>query len=207
MNIVDNLKSRVNPSWREDESMKDIVSSLDTVFSFFSVAANKRRELSSDGSLSDKGVETKLQQYLDASITPAIKRYERQVEETQLSIAEMRAALMRPSIDKTDAAGAVLRQETRTYLRGLSAADRISILMNDSDPMFLTAVLEAPSELSGLTAEMREQIEAAYLQHAHPEETARLQERAEVAELLGVSLSMLSTDIRNALSPRSTEAA
>jgi hypothetical protein len=77
------------------------------------------------------------------------------VLEMKSRLDAIQASIKSPPVDKTDVAGALARQEIRAALRGMSLADRASLLVGDAaDPRFVDAVLEQPGMLSGTPKEL-----------------------------------------------------
>lgn len=95
---------------------------------------------------------------------------------------------MTSTIDRTDVAGAMLRAELRTWLRGLSDAQRNKLMLQgemaqaDMDPRIALAVVEDPSALSGVTPAQHQRLADRALAALHPEGAARLAEIDVAAE-------------------------
>jgi hypothetical protein len=108
-----------------------------------------------------------------------------------------RATLAKPKIDATDLAAAMLRQELRTYLRGLDLSERMTALTDKPDPAMLAAALEAPAALSGLTAETRAHVEEAYVQANHARTLNAMDDREEALAVVGAAAQIAVMEVRS----------
>lgn len=97
-------------------------------------------------------------------------------------VEEKRAALKLPEIDKTDAAGAILRNRVRDQLAGKSNQELRGLIPTMSS-LYLQTILEAP-ELIGADAQTAEVARSAAIELSHPGMTATLQAERDAANLL-----------------------
>ena len=125
----------------------------------------ERAKVDKDPNLSETGMRTKTKEFLKANAHEVV-RVKKLAEKAK--IAEKRKNVALPAIDKTDAAGAMLRMQIRSKLESMSKGERKAYLAIATDPLYLAAVLEAPNELTGIDAETREMIHARAVETAHP---------------------------------------
>ena len=107
-----------------------------------------------------------------------------------------RAELAHAGPDKSDLAGALLRQEVRGWLRGLPVSERTAMLMaGDLDPVAALAIAEGPHHLSGVTPEQRQRVLDAAIDAANPNATAELADLEAAAEVVANAESHLARTI------------
>ncbi len=107
--------------------------------------------------------------------------------------ARRNAVLAPPPVDKADAAGALLRGEMRSLLRGMSQGERMITIT--SDPAFLRAAMEGPAALSGLTHDQRGEL----ARRADPDRLAAVEADGEAVELARVAVSAAEAELRRAV--------
>jgi hypothetical protein len=84
-------------------------------------------------------------------------------------------------------------------LRGLDLTKRLSMLPQNPDPLLVAAALEGPPELSGLTPEMRGDIEHAYVKAHHAPKLRTLDELQEALDVVGAAAEIAAMNIRNSV--------
>lgn len=196
MNATETLRSRFRPDWRERTDMVGLHGMLETALSFFAAPAAKRAKLAEPGTLSERGLAESLRKDLGTNVVPELRRIRKTVDERRAAIGEERKALARPRIDTADVAAAMLRQEMRAYLRELSSGDRMAALIDNADPTMLTAALEAPPLLSGLTATTRDHVVQAYLETTHGGLLRAMEERREALDVVGAAAELAINAMR-----------
>ncbi|MGY8677122.1 hypothetical protein Q2941_04820 [Bradyrhizobium sp. UFLA05-153] len=107
---------------------------------------------------------------------------------------EKRARIQLPAIDRTDAAGAVLRSQVRDRLAGKSAKE-IRALAPTMSLLYATAILEAP-ELVGIDQEAIEAVRARAIDLVCPGKPAELDAERDAARLLQNATTALSDAAR-----------
>ncbi|MCP3409222.1 hypothetical protein [Bradyrhizobium sp. CCGB01] len=105
-------------------------------------------------------------------------------------IEEKRAALKLPEIDKTDAAGAILRNRVRDQIAGKTQQE-LRALIPTMSPLFLTTILEAP-ELIGADAQTVDVARTHAIELAHPGMTATLEAEREAVSLLANATAVMT---------------
>jgi hypothetical protein len=104
-------------------------------------------------------------------------------------------------IDKTDANTAALRTELRGYLRAVPPMDRLKALRADVDEATASAILSAPPQLSGLSAEQWGNFREARLRQLHPEKSKALDAANAAAKLTARCLYAARTSTRTRIAP------
>lgn len=191
---LENLRTafkNVSPAARED-----LAGVFENVAAFFPAAATKRQEIAKNPNLSPAGAADEFRKFLGARVVPEMRRARSIVETGFANLAQSHAKLGGPNIDPTDTLAAGHRKEAREYLRSLGHGERAALLLGNADPLLLQAALEVPSALSGLTPELRADVEKSYATRVHGPELARLEERNEALTVISSTLTILGMEIR-----------
>jgi hypothetical protein len=197
MTAADTLRARFRPEWKARSDFAGLDTMLETVLSFIAAPKVKKVALEKPGTLDAHGVAQALRRDLGKDVVPELRRIRRVVSERKEAMKNERAALGKPKIDATDVAAAMLRQETRTYLRGLTLGERMNVLSNNPDPAMLAAAFEAPAALSGLTAETRVHVEEAYVQANHAPTLKAMDDREEALAVVGAAAEVAVMEVRS----------
>ena len=88
-----------------------------------------------------------------------------------------------------------VRAQIRTHLAAMSKAERKHFLSTTSDPLYFQAVLEAPSELSGIDNETRQAVYVRAVDAANPGKLAEIERQSQAAALLEASARALSDHV------------
>lgn len=110
-------------------------------------------------------------------------------------VAEKRATIELPAIDKTDAAGAILRGQVRDRLSRMSAQE-IRASIATMPPLHLQAILESP-ELVGVDRATAEAARSQLIEIVHPGKTAELNAELDAVRLLANATTALSEAARD----------
>ena len=137
-----------------------------------------------------------MQRELDKNVVPALRRYRQTVNERSAAMERERAAMAKPKIDASDVTAAMLRQETRTYLRGLNDGERLKLLIDKPDPMMVTAALEGPTVLCGLTPETRTRVVQAYLQANYGQKLRAMDDLEEALAVVRAAVEIAVREVR-----------
>src|SRR3982074_3727515 len=100
----------------------------------------ERAKIDNDPNLSDAGKRTKMQEFFKADLHEVV-RVQKLAEKAKAKQAERRKKLQPPAIDKTDAAGAMLRARACDHLEKMGKGERKAFLASTSDPLYLAAIL------------------------------------------------------------------
>jgi hypothetical protein len=145
----------------------------------------KADELKRDPAFTAIGRKQQLTSWFQATALPKLKAVRSALAAAEAEVETTRAKMTVAQIDKSDVAGALLRGEIRTWLRGMDPAKRSTMLVMGSLPQATSlAILEAPAELSGVSAKEHARLQATVLESAHPAETAKIRAIEEGAQAL-----------------------
>jgi hypothetical protein len=155
----------------------------------------QRERLSADANLTAAGKKAALRSFVEQQMLKGLKEAETGLAKAAADVAAKRAAIGAPSIDRSDIAGALLRQEIRSVLRQQPAGAALALVAGSKDPRVLDAVLEAPAELSGLSAGELAVVEDRLVAARHPEEFAQIEEDEEAIALARSALDLAKMEI------------
>jgi hypothetical protein len=117
----------------------------------------------SDQHLSVAGRNAKIEKQVRAALRD-MRDLSAPLDAKRAQLADVLAKIRPASFDKLDMAGALLRQEMRAAVKGMTLADKAALLLGDQrDDGFVTAVLEAPAILSGVDAHLYEEVREQHL--------------------------------------------
>jgi hypothetical protein len=199
MSVVDTLRARFRPEWKTRTDLAGLDTMLEDALSFIAAPKLKKAALEKPGTLNGRGVAEALRRDLGKHVVPELRRILRVVGERREAMKHERATLAKPKIDATDLAAAMLRQEMRTYLRGLDLSERMTALTDKPDPAMLAAALEAPAALSGLNAETRAHVAQTYVQATHAQTLKAMDDREEALDVVGAAAEIASMEIRSSV--------
>lgn len=159
----------------------------------------RRSQIAQPGTLTHAGVKAEMVKWVQgegASVARAkvtMARVKREVEQRRSKLA-----LQGP--DKTDVAGALLRQELRSWLRGMQPSERVAMLSDPKvDRDIALAVLEAPAALTGVTETLRENMIESSLEKLHPDAMKEIAEIETAIEMVGNAVRAASKEIQSNL--------
>jgi hypothetical protein len=134
----------------------------------------------------------------------ALDQMKQSVAALQADLVARREALQPVDIDKTDAAAAMVRAQTREYLKtalpSMKADDRMKFL-NAADDMTAAAILEAPAVLSGLGDAQKANFREARIKARFPEQVAGIDEGLEAAKLTARAINAAWASASNRMLP------
>ncbi|MGU3449703.1 hypothetical protein [Methylobacterium sp. 391_Methyba4] len=130
-----------------------VIQAIQQVFEIDDRFRSKLAAVQSDVKLSAKGRETEIANFVRRDLMPDLARATRSVRKARKHAQSRRAVLEEPlQVDPKDAVGELRRQEIRSYLRGLSEHQRLSVANQFiRDDASASAILDAPPALSGLS--------------------------------------------------------
>lgn len=174
---------------------------LDRACGIFEGIAAQMREINGDQHLNDKG---------KADKSNALARQHRQsflqvrskLNEEKTAIQTQRDGLVPRTIDKSDAAAAMIRAEYRSMLRQMGSAEAIAWASSQSDPALIAALWEAPPGLSGLDARSRDTITDAYVERHCAKQLHALAEQSEAVALVEQATNLAQGSIYTAAGMR-----
>ena len=134
----------------------------------------KAREIGKDARYSALGRTEAIKSHLEQGPKAHLAQLKASVEGDLNAIRGEMAATVPKAPDKGDLFGEMQRAEIRTYLRSLPEAERIRVALTSTDETVRAAILFSPAALSGLRDEVRQQVEASYLETVHGSRLAEL---------------------------------
>lgn len=194
MTIVDTLKGRWKPDWSSRPDLRKLSGHFNKTLSFIEALPTQKRDLAKPGNLSAKGLSESVRRVAAEKIVPDLRRAAWEAEKTNNAIRNERTKLAVQTPDKTDIAGALLRQEIRTFLRGMDHGTRLAAVIGDA--AFLEAAMEGPAALSGLTDELRTDLQDRLIDQAHGPAIAALNEAHEAIELVEAAIEAAANVVR-----------
>jgi hypothetical protein len=180
------------------EGMQPIVAGVRRAMGAYEKLANDRAKVNSDPNLSDAGKRSKLLDGAKADMHEVV-RARKLADAAKANGAKRRERLQPPAIDKTDSAAATVRGQIRLKLENMGKVERKVFLSTTNDPAYFQAVLEAPSELSGVDAETRAMVHARAVDAANPGALQRLEQTGEAVQLLDVAARVLNEHFAEAV--------
>ena len=196
LTIADTLRARWKPTYAT--RVTDGSHAFETALSFIGAGAAKRAELAKPGTLSPKGIADGVRDFASKGVVPELKKFRALVATDRANLQQRRNKLGKPTIDPTDAAAAVLRQEYRSYLRSLPMGDRTRLVLSGDDPVLVAAALEVPT-LSGLPTDIHAKAVEAYIARTAGPELAALEEADEALSLVEAAIKVAENDLSSHL--------
>lgn len=191
--LRETLEGSWQPHWAARPSFRRLSRAFDQArgaWDAVDAAGGLREKLTKEGRLSPRGIEETLRNNLETGVVGRLRRGQHEVAKVRAEIAETRARMGIPKPDKTDAAGAILRSEYRTFLRQVGMVEAAKLLTDpDADPALLEAAWEVPAPMIGLDESMRENLRKTILDRTHAEEIAVLDELSEAATIVEGALT------------------
>lgn len=196
MSVIEALKSRWHPEWSSRVDLRPLETAFRHAVHFAESIPNHRAEVAQPGTLSAKGIADAVRSRAAEKVVPELRRAAWEVEKAGNDLTNQRLRLAVPKPDKADVAGAVLRSEIRTFLRGMSQGERVGAVM--TDPEFLVAAFEGPAALSGLTNDLRAELEERMIQQQHGDAVALMDDAREAIALTDAAIGVALVALRNA---------
>lgn len=146
----------------------------------------KLDELARNKDFTSEGRRNQIRAFFATDALPVLREAYAASEAAQSAVAEITGEMREATIDKTDVAGALLRQEIRAHYRTMEPADRAARLSGAKplDPEVAIALMEAPTDLTGLTEDQRARLKAHALASINPEASERIAELDKATEAL-----------------------
>jgi hypothetical protein len=154
--------------------------------------------LASDGRMTPRGQQDALRESLTQNHGKQWARAKAPVAKARAEIKTRRDKLVVKSVDKTDLAAAIERQEIRAWVRSLDLGVRQSVVLATKDRRILEALLSAPPELSGITSpSAAAEIENRYIELTYPKELAELEALDSVVAEAEAAVGIAYNELRN----------
>lgn len=149
-------------------------------------------EFRASGRLTEVGIREAIKDKARGETVPALRRAQHELKRTRENIAAYRNKLVAPTIDKSDVAAAMLRQEIRAQLGAMKEGDRIRLLAETKDVRILDAYQELPT-FCRIPADIEADLAESRLEASHGKEVRQIREAQEAA---GVVEAMLTDAMR-----------
>ncbi|MGX1256628.1 hypothetical protein [Sinorhizobium fredii] len=198
MNFEQNIQARFKTEWLNNGRLLPYHLTLSGAFEIAGKITKKRNELNAKGNLSAKGLDEAMREFVAKECIPDLARSRCKLEASADAVTAKRQALTIPRPDKSDVAGALLRQELRAHLRSMAPGDRAALLMRNPDPATIAAVFEAPNHLSGIDDQLRTKLEADIVAASHPEKLKEIEVERECINLADIAINHAVDNIRKA---------
>lgn len=143
-------------------------------------------EASKSGRFTPEGATQDVRNFVLNEVAPFFKRGRTAIEAAKAEAAELRNTIKPAVGDRTDVVGAMLRAEMRAHLRGMPKAERdqfVSTRLEKMDPDLVTALLEVPSEFSGISDLHKTHLLERVLEDQHGEKIKELKDLEAAIEI------------------------
>jgi hypothetical protein len=158
----------------------------------------KAAAIKGDAHLSVAGRTSKTEKLIRATLRD-FRDMSAPVDAKRAQLADIVARIKPTSFDRSDMAGALLRQEMRAAVRNMGLAERAAILMGEkADPAFVDSILEASPILSGVEPLMFEQIREHRLETLFSAESAQAESLTTEIEEAQAILELARQDVATA---------
>jgi hypothetical protein len=188
--LAGELDRRFRPEWRTMSATAPIYETFLDVTAVWSDVQDQRQQITASGRYSAAGVLSELRNYARSVSVPTLDSNVKRLEGYAERVNARRASLTVPKPDPSDLLGALLRQEARAYMRGLSKGELVGLMLGSPDTILLQAAFEAPAALVNrhFDADLRTKVETAYIAAAHADKLPILEAQQEALHLAGVAL-------------------
>lgn len=152
-------------------------SSYDDALKVAAEFGEKRGALAKDTRFTEEGRRDELKTWTAANaLKPLAVARQVAIPAAKRELDQRREKLSLEGPDRSDLAGAVMRGEIRSWLRGMKIDERSQALNGDVDPLIALAVVEAPAALSGVNPATHKRLVSAAIDALHPGERAKIAE-------------------------------
>lgn len=203
MNVSQQIKQRWR--WGHDSRFARQTDQFETVLTFIGAPATKRNELMKGGRYTEGGIRDELKTWAGKGYARRLKKIAADNANSRKAIEAERNALTKVTTDPSDTIGFLLRQEIRAHLRGMNNGDRMAALMGEPDPRFVTAALEAPGVLSGLTDETQRQVELDMVRRNANGKVESLEDEDSAAEQLAAATQIAMDELQSVTGMQDSE--
>jgi hypothetical protein len=162
----------------------------------------KKAELANSAEFTPVGIQKGAVDYAFREIVPQFQKGRLAIQRAKQEVAARRAKLVPPAVDKTDAAGALRRQEVRALVRGMDNKSRDNFLKQNGgftglDPEIRAALIEMPASMSGISESFRGELLNQAMQSAYGPELDQIAELERAIEITASAVGESSEAIRH----------
>lgn len=158
----------------------------------------RRAEVDKDGRLSPKGRTDALSDALVKTFGHELRDAKRPIAKARSKLEALRDSVRPPSSDPQDFVAALLRMEIRGQVVSLPPGQRPAFVIGAKDRRIAEAVLDAPAELSGLSAEVFGHVQKAYLETHFGEQHAEIEALEQAVESAAAAAQLARDDMMRA---------
>ncbi len=193
--IAAQMEQAIRARWKERWSTTDARFSMtagcmNSALDASAKLKTKSSGLRESGKFSAAGLAAELEQFASAETAPAYRKAGHILTRVRNEIASRRKGLTIPAADPTDLAAALFRQEARAWMRSMPMPKALQHLFRENaDGRLIQAALEAPAEMSGLTAEVQSTLADHVLSERCAGELNQLDELSEAVEVANAALT------------------
>lgn len=184
---------------RKESAFQSLRTAYDDALNVAKSALSKHDELKQSKELTPSGVKAEAQRWMARGGAGGLVAAKIRIANVRQEVETRRANLQKQGPDKTDVAGALMRQEIRTHLRSLDAAARVAMLQSDNvAPEVALAVIEAPSVLSGVSDNLRNGLINQSMEALNPGEVEILAELESALEAAQNAVRAANHEVKSA---------
>lgn len=190
--VSEALRSRIKSSW--PQRYRNLIT--DTLSRFDSLRA-KRTEVFGDRDLTSEGKSKRVRDYVFKEVAQNLGTATRSVNRMRKSVTNERTAAVSRAIgSELDAVGLAIC----AAVKNLSQAELTALTFGpDADRRVVQAVLNAPALLTGVSAQLRSQIEADFISQHAADDLAKVTESEEALEMAETCVGVLKSEVIEAL--------
>lgn len=166
----------------------------------------RRATIDKDARFSESGRLEALTADLEKEFLPALRSSRQPLRAARDAIANRKAKITLPPVDRSDAVAAIERAERRSFLAKLESSARMRLLLDDrTDLKIIDAALEAP-ELAGLErGKLYDELLGKRLRGTHGAEMASVERAEEAVSAAEAAVTIALNRMRAAFDPRNGE--
>lgn len=173
---------------------------MDRVLDIPGELRSELQKITRDNNLTDLGKRDAMRKIAAEKFAPELALSKASIRAMRANLTAWRERLKPATPDKSDPAAIALRGELRGVLRAAARGERIKLLLAaGADPMMQAAALEAPNVLSGITDDVRGQLETTVIERTRPGELAKIEEAEEVIALLNACYQIAAQEVGTAV--------
>lgn len=184
--FTDRLPARMQASLSSD---------IEAAFGLVSSAKEKAAAINADAKLSFEGRRAAIKDALSGGIGEHMNQLKSTAANRLETVRGQRAALMPVQPGDTTAVGEMRRAEIRSWLRGMSDAERIRLATTTTDLLIREAIAFSPAGLSGVPEDIKQSVVEAIIQGTHGPKLAELGEDEEALANVEAAVTVAAAEI------------
>ncbi|MFY9954803.1 hypothetical protein [Bradyrhizobium sp.] len=162
-------------------------------------AEERTKANAASGKFTPDGVKQDALSFALNELVPSLHRARNTIQKARAEVAERKSKLTLPAADKTDAAGAIRRQEIRAFLRDIKPEAQSKFFGSREGKLpadILAAVLEMPPEFSGVPKTRHALLMEEAIKAQHGDEAAEIAQLVEAIEVAESTLEIGRDEMR-----------